>query len=82
MFDLVNILRLVFSRPGVFEDKCNQESVDLERVVEQDDVTWLRDTLTDFQQRTQSQVAKDILDSWQQEVKYFVKVSSPQFCFL
>ena len=66
----------------MFEDKCNQESVDLERVVEQDDVTWLRDTLTDFQQRTQSQVAKDILDSWQQEVKYFVKVSSPQFCFL
>ena len=65
----------------MFEDKCNQESVDLERVVEQDDVTWLRDTLTDFQQRTQSQVAKDILDSWQQEVKHFVKVSSPQFIF-
>ena len=60
----------------MFEDKCNQESVDLERVVEQDDVTWLRDTLTDFQQRTQSQVAKDILDAWQQEVKYFVKVCS------
>ena len=63
----------------MFEDKCNQESVDLERVVEQDDVTWLRDTLTDFQQRTQSQVAKDILNAWQQEVKHFVKVSSLQF---
>ena len=63
----------------MFEDKCNQESVDLERVVEQDDMTWLRDTLTDFQQRTQSQVAKDILNAWQQEVKHFVKVSSLQF---
>ena len=65
----------------MFEDKCNQESVDLERVVEQDDVTWLRDTLTDFQQRTQSQVAKDILDAWQQEVKHFVKVLNLNFIF-
>ena len=64
-----------------FEQKCNLESVSLERVEEVQDVEWLQQTLADFHDKTGSVVARYILDNWTQEIKHFIKVSLIYFSF-
>jgi len=46
------------------------ESLDLE-----EDVTFVHDLLTEFQQKTGSKHAHNILNNWAEERQHFIKVS-------
>ncbi|XP_025097686.1 putative glutamate synthase [NADPH] isoform X1 [Pomacea canaliculata] len=57
-----------------FHQLCNQESVALEVLEEQEDVTFVHDLLVEFQQKTGSKLARRLLDNWVEERKNFIKV--------
>ncbi len=50
------------------------EMVALEPVEEAEDIVWLQDILTEFQAKTGSKVAENILVDWPASAKEFVKV--------
>ena len=57
-----------------FELKCNKEMVELEPVTEEEEIEFLRKTIKDYYDCTQSQVAKQILESYKYYLSLFVKV--------
>ncbi|XP_076444401.1 uncharacterized protein LOC143282637 [Babylonia areolata] len=57
-----------------FHSLCNQESVALESMVKKVDVDFVRDLLEEFQKKTGSQVAQNILNNWDKEQENFIKV--------
>ncbi|XP_041463541.1 putative glutamate synthase [NADPH] isoform X1 [Lytechinus variegatus] len=57
-----------------FYPKCNTESVVLEPLVKDIDITFLKESLAEFISYTGSKVATMILDNWETESKRFVKV--------
>jgi glutamate synthase (NADPH) large chain len=64
----------VYSRqPRQFEQRCNLELVDLERVVESDDEE-LRSLISEHAGRTGSLVARKLLATWERERERFIKV--------
>ena len=64
----------VYSRqPRQFEQRCNLELVDLERVVESDDEE-LRSLISEHAARTGSLVARKLLATWERERERFIKV--------
>ena len=65
---------LAFCRAGRFSSLCNMESVSLEPLKKNIDVDFVRELLEEFQQKTGSQVARNILDNWDAEKGKFVKV--------
>jgi glutamate synthase (NADPH) large chain len=68
-------LTYVLDEYGDFAEKrCNLESVDLERLVEECDLQVVRDLLTRHAELTGSPRAKWILDNWNEVVSRFVKV--------
>ena len=64
---------LIF-RPKEFHAKCNKESVALESVVDAEDLNWLQEILKEFQEKTGSKIAEEILHDWPAAAKDFVKV--------
>ncbi len=48
--------------------------VELEPVVKDIDITWLQQILREFQEKTGSEVAEEILQNWPESCKDFVKV--------
>ncbi|MFZ0388177.1 MAG: glutamate synthase-related protein, partial [Solirubrobacteraceae bacterium] len=64
----------VYSRqPRQFEQRCNLELVDLERVDESDDEE-LRSLISEHAARTGSLVARKLLATWERERERFIKV--------
>jgi glutamate synthase domain-containing protein 2/glutamate synthase domain-containing protein 3 len=64
----------VYSRqPRQFEQRCNLDLVDLERVVESDDEE-LRSLISEHAARTGSLVARKLLATWERERERFIKV--------
>lgn len=68
----------IYDKTNVFPSKCNMESVSLEQL-DQEDVTFVKNLLVEFKYKTGSEVAENILDNWDQELKYFVKVFPHEF---
>ncbi len=64
----------VLDEYGVFEDLCNQEMVDLERVESEEDKAALRDLLEGHRDATGSENATRVLDAWEAMLPKFVKV--------
>lgn len=64
----------IYDPTGVFPPKCNKESVQLYKVVEDEDLVFLKNILTDFNEKTGSEVAKKILDDWPLSTASFIKV--------
>ena len=64
----------VYDDIGLFPKLCNMEMVELEQVVSDEDRTTLRDLLSRHHQFTGSTRAKAILDDFDKEVRWFVKV--------
>ena len=58
-----------------FYPKCNTESVVLEPLVKDIDVTFLKESLAEFISYTGSKVATKILENWETESQRFVKVN-------
>ncbi|MFQ5479636.1 MAG: hypothetical protein ACE5E4_13585, partial [Candidatus Binatia bacterium] len=59
---------------GDFLEKCNLGSVGLEDVESDEDIAELRALIEDHQRATDSTVARDILDDWDNALPRFVKV--------
>jgi len=57
-----------------FLTNCNLGMVELEKVVEEDDVAELRELIELHQNNTESAVAADVLDRWDETLSQFVKV--------
>jgi glutamate synthase domain-containing protein 2/glutamate synthase domain-containing protein 1/glutamate synthase domain-containing protein 3 len=64
----------VYDASGQFKDLCNLEMVELERPDKPDDIKTIRRLLENHHEFTGSSVAKSILDDFEQELKWFVKV--------
>lgn len=57
-----------------FPPKCNYEMVDIFSIEEEEDIQFLKDALTTFAQKTESEIAKTILNNFEEELNNFVKV--------
>ena len=64
----------IFDPTGVFPPKCNKEMVTLYKVVDESDLVFLKQILTDFVAKTGSEVAQGILDNWPLSTYSFIKV--------
>ena len=67
-------LAYVFDEDGRFRQRCNQEMVDLEPVVEEEDLASLRELIQEHFQCTGSAKAQKILQAWEEMVPRFVKI--------
>ena len=63
----------IYDPEGKFKDKCNMEMVVLEEVRPEDELT-INDLLRKHYKYTESGIAKNILNNFQDELKKFVKV--------
>ncbi|MDB5297242.1 MAG: hypothetical protein JWO31_3225, partial [Phycisphaerales bacterium] len=59
---------------GQFARLCNQDLVSLEPLEKDDDKAFVREVLEKHLSYTESPVAKGILDHWESELRYFVRV--------
>eukprot|EP01063_Lacrimia_lanifica_P010277 TRINITY_DN169_c0_g1_i4.p2 TRINITY_DN169_c0_g1~~TRINITY_DN169_c0_g1_i4.p2 ORF type:complete len:655 (+),score=357.35 TRINITY_DN169_c0_g1_i4:2-1966(+) len=64
----------VWDPPQEFDRLCNKAIVDLMSVTNKQEMAWLRSTITDFFDETESAVGKRILMNWSETVQQFVKV--------
>ena len=64
----------IFDEDGTFSNRCNQEMVDLEKVVEENDLETLRGLIREHLERTGSTTAQRILNTWDESVSRFVKI--------
>src|SRR5205085_2844016 len=64
----------VYDDSAQFPRLCNQDLVELEPADKEDDLKTLRYLLENHEKLTGSTVAKAILDDWEKERQYFVKV--------
>ena len=64
----------VWDRNGDFESKCNQGTFELEDVVDDIDISELRQLIENHLKHTGSTVAKVVLDNWSEELPRFRKV--------
>ena len=58
----------------VFDKQCNKSIVDLVSVTESSEKAWLRSTITEFREATDSEVARAVLSDWSSRIIEFVKV--------
>ncbi|ESO94104.1 hypothetical protein LOTGIDRAFT_239527 [Lottia gigantea] len=67
-------LAYTYDKLKLFTQRCNQESVALEPLELEDDLTFVHDLIKEFQEKTNSQQALDILNNWNEEKQHFIKV--------
>ncbi|XP_013383645.1 glutamate synthase [NADH], amyloplastic-like isoform X2 [Lingula anatina] len=68
----------VLDREKVFHGKCNMETIDLESLGDED-VPFVKGLLEEFHTKTGSEIAKDVLDNWEQAMDDFVKVFPKEY---
>ncbi|MEO6437516.1 MAG: hypothetical protein ABIP55_17360, partial [Tepidisphaeraceae bacterium] len=64
----------VYDDDGQFAKKCNMEMVELEKADTPEDHETLKRLLTNHAQFTGSPLARAVLDDFEKEVRWFVKV--------
>lgn len=64
----------VLDDAGDFDLKCNKEMVQLEKIVDEEEVSELKDMIQKHYKYTGSTLAKRVLDSWDGMLSRFVKV--------
>lgn len=67
-------LAFILDRNNQFDIHCNKGLVDLERVEEDEDIGLLKSLIEEHHLRTNSSVAKKVLDEWEATLPSFVKV--------
>ena len=72
-------LAYVFDEADDFQNRCNKEMVDVEKVQSTEDVKELFSLIKKHDLYTQSRKASRILANWEQEVNKFVKVIPKQY---
>lgn len=69
----------VFDETGLFDDRCNLETIDLELLSDENDIKELRAMVENHLRYTGSERAKFILDNWQASIPYFIKVFPTEY---
>jgi glutamate synthase (NADPH/NADH) large chain len=64
----------VWDQTGDFNLRCNLELVELEQVVDGDDIAELKELIARHHKFTDSAVAQQILEEWDQMLGQFIKV--------
>ncbi len=64
----------VYDRSETFSMRCTMETFDIESVWQENDIKELRTLLEKHVRYTESALAKFILDNWQMQVSFFLKV--------
>ncbi len=64
----------VWDQFGNFEKLCNMEMIDLHNVESQEDINVLRNMIIKHFEKTNSKVAKKVLDNWMEIQSQFIKV--------
>lgn len=64
----------VLDEAGDFATRCNPEMVDLERLVEAEEISDLKEMIAKHHEYTGSRKAKEVLDDWEGFLPKFVKV--------
>ncbi|KAL1139053.1 hypothetical protein AAG570_009114 [Ranatra chinensis] len=59
---------------GSFRSKCNQETVELLPLNDEKDMSYVKKLLVEFQQKTDSKIAEELLSCWPEPTNKFVKV--------
>ncbi|GAB1607751.1 glutamate synthase [NADH], amyloplastic-like [Argonauta hians] len=67
-------LAYVYDKMKMFHDRCNVDSVSLEPLEEPEDLNFVFDLLCEFQIKTGSEVATNIINHWATEQHEFIKV--------
>ncbi|ADQ17254.1 glutamate synthase (NADH) large subunit [Leadbetterella byssophila DSM 17132] len=66
-------LAFVYDPHSNFNGKCNKEMVDLDELTSED-IATLKEMITKHFEKTQSELAKEILENWSEALGNFVKV--------
>mgnify|MGYP006302578079 CR=1 FL=1 len=64
----------VYNPKGNLDYYCNMEMVNLEIIEDFDDLITLKQLIQNHHRHTGSQLAKRILDNWEENLKHFIKV--------
>lgn len=64
----------VYDRSEIFSTLCNMETLDIESIWQSEDIKKLRRLLENHVRHTGSALAKFILDNWQTQIAFFLKV--------
>ena len=64
----------VYDIDGDFSTKCNMEMIELESIDDHDEQIALKDVIKDHYERTGSNRALEILESWEMNITRFIKV--------
>ncbi|XP_035687189.1 glutamate synthase [NADH], amyloplastic-like isoform X1 [Branchiostoma floridae] len=67
-------LAYVLDTEKTFQTKCNLEQVSLDPVEEEEDVSFLKDTIKQFHEATGSVMAQKVLQNWAEYQPQFVKI--------
>lgn len=64
----------------IFSSKCNPEMVELMALDQEDDMEYVKRLLTEFREKTESLIADELLKTWPEAAKRFVKVILTAIC--
>ena len=64
----------VLDRSGEFDSQCNKGTLELERLESDSDVMECRQMIEKHLNYTGSTVAKSVIENWEKELSFFVKV--------
>ncbi|XP_052750454.1 uncharacterized protein LOC113511910 [Galleria mellonella] len=64
----------VYDIDGSFKSKCNQETVELLPLEQQEDLEYVKTLLEEFVEYTGSVIAQELLSTWPEPAKMFIKV--------
>ncbi|XP_041354050.1 putative glutamate synthase [NADPH] [Gigantopelta aegis] len=67
-------LAFIYDNMKMFHQRCNKDMVDILSLEMEADVNFVRETLDEFQKKTGSLLALNILQNWEQEKQHFLKV--------
>ncbi|MFC1537606.1 glutamate synthase large subunit, partial [Gemmatimonadota bacterium] len=72
-------IAFVFDELRLFDQRCNLDTVDLESVTEEEDISLLRDMIEQHVRFTGSPLGKDMLNNWHEKIHQFVKVMPMEY---
>ncbi|MAQ75276.1 MAG: glutamate synthase large subunit [Aquimarina sp.] len=69
----------IYDDKKTFEAHCNKESLNLEPVVEQKDISELKELIENHYNATLSPLAQRILENWENELPKFIKIFPEEY---
>lgn len=64
----------IFDKNQSAEENINKEMVGLEKLIDEEEILYVKQKITEFVELTDGENGKKILDDWQNNIQYFLKV--------